>query len=335
MSDATLEFWMTDPALNLTSRRKWLSSSEMESQLRRAGEILLDRLSSQPAPESLSIPTHFVRLERPTLPYRVLVGALLLVLIGDGLFRIWALLVVHPHGYWGRSSGLMVSFIAIQLFSTWLIYRALWRPIYRASKFALDRRLAFSAREAIVNDPRSPIVLLRSFASDQIRIPVGTFDKQRLEEIIAPDVDRLGPFIAIGRPKESAPHLGAARDYIADDQWQETVEKWMHAARVVAIVASGSPGLQWELGRLYTLGLSHKVILIAPLTGPIAGAKLKLVMEALWGRDIVEAANLPVAGNLVTYLSPDGKLRSIKHNFVAYGVDYRIAVTSALLAMVR
>jgi hypothetical protein len=43
------------------------------------------------------------------------------------------------------------------------------------------------------------------------------------EEQLAMVMNEIGPFIAIGRPGEQWPELGAARMYVGDDEWQATI----------------------------------------------------------------------------------------------------------------
>lgn len=88
----------------------------------------------------------------------------------------------------------------------------------------------------------SPSWLAKLFA-DPFRVHA------REEEIIAPALKVLGPFVAIGHPGESLPQLGASRIYVGDDLWKEKVEELMAQAKLVIIRVGMTPGLEWEIER--------------------------------------------------------------------------------------
>lgn len=77
------------------------------------------------------------------------------------------------------------------------------------------------------HDHRSPILFLRSFVVDEklhfnFR-DLAIFDFS-LESRLATYFSRLGPFIAVGAPREQlAPAIGAARSALDDAEWQAQV----------------------------------------------------------------------------------------------------------------
>jgi hypothetical protein len=76
-------------------------------------------------------------------------------------------------------------------------------------------------------DARRPILYLRSFQLDE-RINqrtwperfLGTYPQQTAEQTMTKALRTIGPAIAIGRPEERLPALGAARFYVSHDRWQ-------------------------------------------------------------------------------------------------------------------
>ncbi len=101
-----------------------------------------------------------------------------------------------------------------------------WRLWRRSRQYG-----ALGADEAMARDPRPPVLYLRSFADDgdatlapgrsalvrygqQILAPVTP--EQEMADILAD----VGPVVAIGKPGEPLPELGAARLYVADADWQ-------------------------------------------------------------------------------------------------------------------
>jgi TM2 domain-containing membrane protein YozV len=120
---------------------------------------------------------------------------------------------------------------------------------------------AASASGILATDSRPPILYLRSFQDDGLRAPPTWTRMQKLfsyfsyatvftvEQEVAAVLSPLGPVIAIGRPRESLPELGAARFYESDDRWQAKVISLMHGAGLVAIRLGETENLRWEIER--------------------------------------------------------------------------------------
>jgi hypothetical protein len=94
--------------------------------------------------------------------------------------------------------------------------------------------------------------------------------------------------IAIGRPGESIPPLGAARMYIEDADWQSTVSSLMEKATAVVILlfthnadtqAPPPPGLRWELEEAFSLLSPHQLLLVMPTAA--------LKMMGVWRQSIL------------------------------------------------
>jgi len=145
---------------------------------------------------------------------------------------------------WGEIVGLLFFVIAIAILSFLL-------PTM-IGLIARGRRLrALPADELLRREERAPVVLLRSFNDDDLIDPTFTTTykvvpgryEDRLVEALAP----LGPAIALGRPEEKEPQLGAARMYVKDEYWQHAITYLMERSTVVLAVVGGTPGLWWEI----------------------------------------------------------------------------------------
>ncbi|MGA9822277.1 MAG: hypothetical protein ACLP7A_14230 [Desulfobaccales bacterium] len=68
-------------------------------------------------------------------------------------------------------------------------------------------------------------------------------EEEQLREALQP----FGELIAIGKPGEALPTLGAARLYASDAEWQNVVIGLMQTARLVVVRVGSSGGLLWEL----------------------------------------------------------------------------------------
>lgn len=136
------------------------------------------------------------------------------------------------------------------------------------------------ASEALESDPRAPILYLRSFGRDRIRIHTswnifrkflfgGAYDSSLLETFEEVFVKRLyaaGPVVAVCKPDEShrLPDIGAHRVAFVD-HWQRGVEVLADEAAVIALVLDTSPGIAWELNLALQPRHRSKLIMVIPL----------------------------------------------------------------------
>lgn len=158
--------------------------------------------------------------------------------------------------------------------------KVLWR---RARKLA-----AIDADAALLNDPRRPILYLRSFQDDPWMLspewdllvrtrygragrllrpgPIGTLltSGGRLEENLARFVAPIGPFVAIGAPDEPLPQLGAVRAYFTTDTWQSAVIDWVDMAELIVKVAGPTRWIRWELDTILDRNAWPKLLILMP-----------------------------------------------------------------------
>jgi len=117
-----------------------------------------------------------------------------------------------------------------------------------------------SAEQLLASDPRPPVAYLRSFeAASEIRLRSDRFWSRTAttlfgyavtfspEQELAEILNYVGPVIAIGRPGEPLPELGAARLYVDDADWKAKVMDMMTRSRLVIIRAGSTPSLEWEI----------------------------------------------------------------------------------------
>lgn len=128
--------------------------------------------------------------------------------------------------------------------------------------------MAPTAAELRAIDQRPPILYLRSFKDELItarmaRIGWGQWDTNTEEQHIVAAFSDLGPVIAIGRPEEELPELGAGRMYVGAD-WQSTVTNLMTNAQLVVIRAGRTNGLLWEVQTAIQLVKPIRLLFITP-----------------------------------------------------------------------
>ena len=156
--------------------------------------------------------------------------------------------------------------------------------------------------------PGDDILYLRSFEDDHLTVPsvhsarrpffelFGVRGRDPFEEGVAWELASYGTLTAIGLPGESTVSLGAARDHVADDEWQAAVAARMDVARYVVVSIGTTQGLAWELRTLMSRGHLGKCVFIVP---PVGATEVttrwdatRAVIDAASGRSFVEPVAL-------------------------------------------
>lgn len=162
-----------------------------------------------------------------------------------------------------------------------------------------------TATERLAVDDRPPVIYLRAFSSD-----VGSFRStfSTASELlpgnfgfVLPDdmqrgfarvMNRIGPFVALGRPGEDLPGFGASREYVANDRWQSTIRDWMRRAALIVVWArppEGRGGFDWELQELVRLGRPTRILLVCSAVRP-EYRRFKQSMDRIFPRPLPEVA---------------------------------------------
>ena len=163
----------------------------------------------------------------------------------------------------GRLAGAVLNDApgGIQLIGYSLLFVFLVAVLSRIRNYFLRQAWQSSARSAEDElrrlGSRRPILYLRSFGLDKrlgratwMERYLGTRPFATIEQQLTASLKQIGPVIAIGRPGEKLPPLGAARFYVADDRWQEKVEDVERVAQLVVWATGVTEGLRWEIEHL-------------------------------------------------------------------------------------
>ncbi len=125
----------------------------------------------------------------------------------------------------------------------------------------LRKRLAKTVDEVLAEN-KAPVLYLRSFLDDKVAAKRGAALLTEEEELNKA-FEHIGSMIAIGRPGEVLPEVGAARAYFTDDQWQAAVHHYMDISRLIVLRAGFSQGLLWEIqNSIHRLDASKLILLI-------------------------------------------------------------------------
>ena len=139
---------------------------------------------------------------------------------------------------------------------------------------AARRASVRSAEDLLEEDRRSSVLFLRDFRDDQVSLDRGVMpgwireidpglEQANLEDVLQACLS-VGPLVAIGRPEDVAPPIGAARRYVRNDDWKGAALSMMKAAGLVVVGASESAGLTWEVGQLRDQGHLAKCVFVMP-----------------------------------------------------------------------
>jgi hypothetical protein len=142
------------------------------------------------------------------------------------------------------------------------------------------RRLAaVDAHRLMQRDTRPPVLYLRSFGDDALKLWTATFGRPSLlerftprrfdafEEVIARHFSVTGPVIALNPPDTKLAPLGAARETLDSADWQATISEWMsRSAFIVFVMPPGqvTGGLTWELQQVSANQYWTKTLIIIP-----------------------------------------------------------------------
>jgi len=160
---------------------------------------------------------------------------------------------------------------------TWWVYVPIlvFGVVFFTAGMTLRRRasrlLLPNATQLLAADIRRPVLFIRSFQDDQLTVPRTEDSKYSflnvslpLEEAIADKLHGFGPLVAIGRPDDEYPNVGASRFYFSNEEWQGEVSELIQESSLIAMLAGGTKGLQWELEHIVANGFEKKLIILFP-----------------------------------------------------------------------
>jgi hypothetical protein len=130
---------------------------------------------------------------------------------------------------------------------------------------------AAASRRAAATDARPPVLYLRSFTADETTSKGMKSPHPFVEELSCTEEEQMtkaigdiGPVIAVGRPGEHLPTLGASRVYVDDRSWKSTVAQYMKKAQLVIIRIGATHGLMWEVHEAIHRVKPRRLVFLVP-----------------------------------------------------------------------
>ncbi len=162
------------------------------------------------------------------------------------------------------------------------------------------RRLAsVEAHRLMLRDARPPVLYLRSFGDDGLKLWTATLGRPSLierftprrfdafEEVIVRHLSLRGPVIAVNPPGTKLPPLGAARETVDSADWRSAIAGWMEQSVLIVFIAPPehmTPGLLWELEKVATSRHWDKtLILVPPVPGDVLQGRWQAFRQACMG----------------------------------------------------
>jgi hypothetical protein len=255
-----------------TATQRWASSISRTVEVNPPSKGRLRLRASSSSTRSGSItslrPRGILTSRRPGRVLVLLAVSLVLLTAGLALLVVSNAPALTASGPSSRSNVLGVSTVV-----AWLFFGLAAMTYRQARRHAMP-----PAGEVLRRDPRLPVLYLRSFRDDHLKVRVGGPRRRswldsfahprmdRFEEVLAWNLWQFGPVIALSLPGQKLPPLGASRAQLSDQDWQHQIELWMRQAQVIVIVLGRTEGLAWEIGRLVELDMWYKAILVVPPT---------------------------------------------------------------------
>jgi len=106
------------------------------------------------------------------------------------------------------------------------------------------------------------------------------------EEQLALAFNHIGPFVAIARPGDELPQLGAARLSFATEQWQERVLMLLGRAQLVVLHLGSTEGFWWEVDAVLAQADLRHVLFFVPLGGGSTYQRLADLVRTRHGIEI-------------------------------------------------
>ena len=164
-----------------------------------------------------------------------------------------------------------------------------------------------TAEERLHADPRPPVLYLRSFRDDNQAL---LFDSgfrvfghaMRLLSVASPEQELAwllnghGPVVAIGKPGEPLPELGAARLYVSHADWQRVVLDLMQRAALVVVRVGNSPGVAWEIEQALRTVPRQRLLLAVLGSTHLPPEVARPLQHALGGRLPATLSDPPLRG---------------------------------------
>lgn len=186
-----------------------------------------------------------------------------------GIVIILAIVIFFDSEIEGRILGYIVG--GPPVFIAYLLLR-------KSKKYSAE-----DGESVLKKDTRAPILYLRSFNDESEDQTVKKYFKSafvspfkdlsktthsiglREHDALGYVFRKVGPYIALGKPGEELPELGASKIYVPDESWKNTILNHFIKSKLIVFRAGKTEGLKWELSELIQRINPQKLVILLPL----------------------------------------------------------------------
>jgi hypothetical protein len=135
-------------------------------------------------------------------------------------------------------------------------------------------QMRMSVDALLASDERAPILFLRSFRDDQVKLSPSTYrtwlgrllalcqPAQPFDHLLLDEGTTRGPVVALGSPGERFPPYGIARGYFEHKDWKQGVEQLASASQAIVICLDDTEGISWETNHISRQRLYAKTLFL-------------------------------------------------------------------------
>jgi hypothetical protein len=165
--------------------------------------------------------------------------------------------------------------------------------------------------DAETSPDRSPLFYLTALGTVWIPMLLNpyffvNFRRQNPEEIVLlKGMSRVYPVVAIGKPGERLPPLGASRAYVDHEHWQQFAKSVAHNSCAVVLLPNSTAGVVWEFTELCLRTHPSKVVIILPHALAAlqwSRGSRETAHVNIWGRFLIALKDHPMAHRLPALL---------------------------------
>jgi hypothetical protein len=213
--------------------------------------------------------------------------------------------------------------------------------------YLVGRRLGQRHARAILDqDRRPPVLFLRSWVDDHLRMRAHRTGRHavlerlsfrrwdRFEEILVAEVWRHGPVVGLAEPGTRLPPLGAVRQAESDQDWVRVVEQYIDKSALILMTVDRTRSLAAEMRAIVERGALRKAVFVfAPIADGAERARREDLLCRVVGFPIEAFAAVHLSNRSVLAVTWGSIGPAIFVAEVADDVSYEAALDAAVAAL--
>lgn len=168
--------------------------------------------------------------------------------------------------------GSLVVDNSISSFPVYLLTLTIFFMLYVVFIKVAERVHVPFLRRRTQNDNRKPVLFLRSFSDERIRLR-GThlrgafsraFRSTSIEDLLANACMSFAPLVTLGKPGQKITPFGSYREYVDEDSWRKTVSQLIVGSRQIVIGLADTESIWWEVEKIFRANQESRTLFLFP-----------------------------------------------------------------------